>query len=208
MDRKTLFSTPVRSADAMTALRVALVLVVLCGGVYPAVTALIGGALFPGQATGSLIVRDGKVVGSALVGQPFESDRYFYGRPSASDYRAFSMSASNLAPSNPALRARVRARAEAIAAREAVPMTAIPIDLLAASGSGIDPHISPEAAAIQVERVARARRIAPARVRQLVAAHTEPPFLGILGQPRVHVLRLNLALDALGANDAAQDAGR
>jgi K+-transporting ATPase ATPase C chain len=199
MHQKTLFTTPIMDSNigALRALRAALVLVILCGGIYPALTTVIGGALFPKQATGSLIFRDGRAVGSELVGQPFESERYFYGRPSAANYHAFSMAASNLAPSSQKLRARVRARAEAIAAREGIPMTAIPVDLLAASGSGIDPHISPEAAAIQIARVARSRGVAAARIRQLVAAHLEPPVLGILGQPRVHVLRLNLALDRL-----------
>lgn len=209
MNQKTLFHANTDgNFGALPALRAALVLVILCGGIYPALTTVIGGALFPERSMGSLIFRHGRAVGSELVGQPFESDRYFYGRPSASDYHAFSMAASNLAPSNRALRARVRARAEAIAAREGIPMTQIPVDLLAASGSGIDPHISPAAAAIQVERVARSRGIAAARVRQLVAVHTEPPVLGILGQPRVHVLRLNLALDAIETDDVANGSGR
>ncbi|HET8700065.1 MAG TPA: potassium-transporting ATPase subunit KdpC [Nitrococcus sp.] len=198
MNAKALFDAAVTpNADIRTALRAALVLVILCGGIYPALTTVVGGALFPAQATGSLIFRNGEAIGSALVGQPFKSKRYFYGRPSAAGYRASSMAGSNLAPSNPALRARVRARARSIAALEGITLTQIPVDLVAASGSGIDPHISPAAAAIQIDRVARARGIAPARVRQLVAAYTEPPVLGMLGQPRVHVLRLNLALDRL-----------
>lgn len=109
MNQRMLFDTATaRNASALTALRAALVLVILCGGIYPAVTAFIGGTLFPEQATGSLIVRNGKLVGSVLVGQPFESDHYFYGRPSASDYHTLSMTASNLAPSNRQLRARAR----------------------------------------------------------------------------------------------------
>lgn len=190
--------------SSLTALRSTLLLLMLCGGIYPAVTAVIGSALFPHTATGSIIRIDGEAAGSALIGQPFASARYFYGRPSAAGYRPLYAQGSNLAPSNPALRARVRRRAQAIAAREDIPMTAIPVDLLAASGSGLDPHISPAGAAIQVPRVAAARGLDPAVVRELVARHTQPPTFGILGQPRVNVLKLNLALDARTATAPTQ----
>lgn len=192
----------------LPALRSALLLIVLCGGLYPAVTTLLGGALFPHQATGSLIRVDGEVVGSELVGQPFVSDRYFYARPSAAGYRPFAAAGSNLAPSNPELRARVEARAEVISKRENIPMSEIPVDLVAASGSGLDPHISPQAAAIQIPRIAAARSLDEAAVRKLVAAHTEAPTIGILGQPRVNVLLVNLALDAMTNEEATHGTQR
>jgi len=173
----------------------ALLLFALCGAAYPSVTTAIAGVLFPWQATGSLVENEGMTVGSVLVGQPFVSDRYFHGRPSAAGYRPMAVVGSNLAPSNPELRARVRRAADAIARREGVARTAIPVDLLAASGSGIDPDISPAAAAIQVARVARARDLPSAAVEQVVARYTSPPTLGVFGEPRVNVLRLNLALD-------------
>ena len=179
------------------ALRAGLLLVVLCGGVYPAVTTLIAQGLFPGQATGSLIELDGRVVGSRLVGQPFESERYFQGRPSAVGYDPIQVSGSNLAPSNPALRARAQTTSRAIQEREGVSAAAIPVDLIAASGSGIDPHISPAAARLQVDRIARARGLPPAQVAALVEAETRRPWFGDVGRPRVNVLELNLALDGL-----------
>ena len=140
-------------------LRFSALWLVLGGLAYPAVTTALGGALFPAQATGSLIRDGGRVVGSALIGQPFTGDRYFIGRPSAagSGYDPVNASGSNLAVSNPALRERVQAQAQAIAARENIPVTRIPVDLLTASGSGLDPHVSPAGAAVQVARVARAR---------------------------------------------------
>ncbi len=179
------------------ATRAAVVLMALCGGVYPLLAVSIGGVLFPHQSTGSLIERDGKIAGSHLVGQPFTSPRYFHGRPSAVNYDPFSVSGSNLAPSNPQLRARAQADAEAIVNEYGMTKDAIPVDLVAASGSGIDPHISPDAARLQIRRVAAARAIPEANVAALVEARIEPPVLGILGQARVNVLTLNLALDAL-----------
>ncbi|WP_293912576.1 potassium-transporting ATPase subunit KdpC [Deinococcus sp.] len=166
----------------------------LGGLLYPTVTTLIGGALFPAQANGSLIVQNGKVVGSALIGQTFSAERYFIGRPSAagSGYDPRAASGSNLAGSNPALRKRVQADSAAIAGREGVQAPQIPADLVTASGSGLDPHISPQGAAIQVERVAKARNLSAEQVRSAVSAATESG----LGQPRVNVLELNLALDA------------
>jgi potassium-transporting ATPase KdpC subunit len=172
--------------------------IALFGLVYPILTALLGGLIFPGQANSSLIEIKGQVVGSSLVGQNFTSPKYFIGRPSAAGkgYDPTSLSASNYSPSNPALRARAMASSREIAAREEITPDQIPVDLIAASGSGIDPHISPEAAEIQIARVAKARRLEPQRVRELVRANTQPPTLGILGMSRVNVLELNLALDA------------
>ena len=170
---------------------------VLAGVSYPVVTTLISGAVFPVQANGSLITRNGQVVGSALVGQPFSGEQYFIGRPSAAGngYDPTAASGSNLAASNPALRKRVQADSRAIAKREGVTPAQIPADLVTASGSGLDPHISPEGAAIQVARVARTRNLSAAQVRRAVTAATEPA--GLVGQDRVNVLRLNLALDGV-----------
>ncbi|UQN09575.1 potassium-transporting ATPase subunit KdpC [Deinococcus sp. QL22] len=178
-------------------LRFSLFWMVACGLAYPLVTTLTAGTLFPAQANGSLISQNGKVVGSALVGQTFSGDQYFIGRPSAAGagYDPVNASGSNLAPSNPALHGRVAATSAAIAAREGVPASQIPVDLVTASGGGLDPHISPAGAAIQVARVARVRGLPANRVRELIAANTQNSVLG-LGQPGVNVLRLNLALDA------------
>lgn len=179
-------------------LRFAALLMLLTGVVYPTVTTLLGGALFPRQAQGSLIERNGVVVGSDLVGQPFSGAAYFVGRPSAAGagYDPTAASGSNLAPSQPALRERVAADGAAVANREGVTPDRVPADLLAASGSGMDPHVSPAAADLQVPRVARARGLPEARVRALVRANTERGPFG-LGRSGVNVLRLNLALDAL-----------
>ena len=177
-------------------LRFTLVFLIVAGLIYPFVTTLLAGVLFPRQAQGSLIEQGGTVVGSSLVGQQFAGDQYFVGRPSAADYDPTGVSGSNLAASNPALRSRAEATSQEIAAREGVEPATIPVDLVAASGSGIDPHISPEAAALQVARVAQTRGLGEAQVSQLVAEHTERGPLG-LGQPGVNVLELNLALDNL-----------
>lgn len=177
-------------------LRFAVVSVVLCGLVYPVVTGLIGNVLFPHQAEGSLIVQDDVVVGSELVGQPFSGAGYFIGRPSAAGYDPTNVAASQMAVSNPALRERAAATSAAIAAREGVAPTEIPVDLIAASGSGIDPHISLEGALLQVPRVAEVRGLDEAQVRELVERYTEGSPLR-LGMPGVNVLKLNLALDAL-----------
>lgn len=178
-------------------LRFTVVLGVLCGLAYPVFTTLLAGAIFPYQASGSLIEQNGKVLGSELIGQPFSGERYFIGRPSAAGtgYDPRSASGTNWAVSNPALRERVQTDATAIAKREGISLEQIPPDLLAASGSGLDPHISPQAAQIQIARVARVRGLSEDRVRQLVERNTEQ---GILGHPRVNVLKLNLALDGLG----------
>ena len=185
----------------MTHLRPALVsllfLTLLTGAVYPAVITLIAQAVFPLQANGSLIERDGKVIGSRLIGQPFEDPKYFWGRPSATSpfpYNAGASAGSNQGPTNPALIKAVQARVDALRAADPGNTTPVPVDLVTASGSGLDPHISPAAALYQVRRVARARRLDEGKVRQLVEQHTEWRQLGFLGEPRVNVLALNLAL--------------
>lgn len=179
-----------------TWLRFTLVMLVLAGLVYPLVTTLIAGALFPWQAAGSLIERNGVLVGSRLVGQQFAAEGYFIGRPSAADYDPTNVSGSNLAVSNPELRVRATQTSQEIAEREGVEPSQIPVDLIAASGSGIDPHISPEAAALQVPRVAAARGLTAEQVMALIDANTHRGPLN-LGQPGVNVLELNLALDNL-----------
>lgn len=187
--------TITRSASWFAALRASIVFIVICGGLYPLVITSVGGLLFPHQATGSLIKIDGTIVGSELVGQQFKGTQYFHGRPSAVDYDAFSVGGSNLAASNEALRERVASDSGHIADQENVAPTSIPADLLAASGSGIDPHISPESARIQANRIADARQINVDEVNNLIKRYTENPTFGIFGQPRVNVLKINLALD-------------
>ena len=174
-------------------------LTLLTGVVYPLAVTGVAQLAFPSQAHGSLITRDGAIVGSALIGQPFSDARHFWGRPSATapvPYNAAASSGSNQGPLNPALRDAVKARIDAL--RRADPSNAlpIPVDLVTASGSGLDPHISPAAAEYQVARVARACGASVDDVRSLVAAHTAGRQLGFLGEPRVNVLELNLALDA------------
>ncbi len=163
----------------------------------------LGQAFFPDAANGSLIERGGKVIGSALVAQPFTSEGYFQPRPSAAGYNTMSLAGSNRARTNPDLRTRLDETRAAVAQRDGVELSAVPGDLITQSGGGIDPHVSPEGAAIQVERVARARGVEPGVVAKLVAQHTEGRQFGVLGQPRVNVLELNLALDRLAARTAA-----
>lgn len=203
-DAPVFTAAAVAGSGWLPAVRGTLVLMLLCGGLYPLVAVSLGSLLFPHQATGSLIERDGQLVGSALVGQPFAAPGYFHGRPSAAGHDPFALAGSNLAPSNPALRERAQAGSQAIAAAHGVPPERIPVDLVAASGSGIDPHLSPEAAALQLARVAAARGLPEAAVADLLRQHREMPTWGILGQPRVNVLRLNLALDALHPMPAAR----
>ena len=185
--------------DLKPALLMLLVMTVLTGVTYPLVVTGIAQAAFPRQANGSLIQREGKAAGSELIGQPFGAPKHFWTRPSATSpypYNAASSSGSNQGPLNPALADAVAARVKAL--READPgnTAPVPADLVTASASGLDPHISPAAAEYQLGRVARARGIAPDRLRALVAGSTEGRQLGILGEPRVNVLKLNLALDA------------
>lgn len=178
-----------------------LLLTVITGVAYPLLVTGIAQLLFPEQATGTLIVLDGKAVGSSLIGQPFDDPRYFWGRLSATApfaYNAGASSGSNLGPMNPALSKAVQDRVAALHAADPGNPQAIPVDLVTASGSGLDPHISPAAALYQVRRVARARGLDEAAVRQLVERHVEGRQFGLLGEPRVNVLALNLALDALG----------
>ncbi|MCD0503144.1 potassium-transporting ATPase subunit KdpC [Bordetella petrii] len=169
------------------------------GLLYPLAGLGIGQALFPAAANGSLVERDGRVVGSALVAQPFADARYFQPRPSASGYDVMNLAGSNQARSNPEMRQRIEAARDAVARRDQADAEAVPSDSVTQSGGGIDPHISPANAAMQAGRLAAARALARAQVDALVAQFTEGPQFGLLGQPRVNVLRLNLALDRLGA---------
>lgn len=181
------------------ALVILVLLTLLTGVIYPLVITGVGQALFPNKADGSLITRGGKVVGSALIGQPFDDPRYFWGRLSGTTpaYNAAASSGTNYGPLNPLLTEMVQGRIDALRAVDPDNTAPIPVDLVTASGSGLDPHISPAAAYYQVARVARERELDEAVVRDLVDEHTSGRLLGVLGEPRVNVLELNLALDAL-----------
>ena len=190
------------------AILILVLLTLITGLAYPLAMTAIAGVVFPKQAEGSLIERDGKVVGSALIGQEFKDDKYFHGRPSATTtadpadatktvpapYNAANSSGSNLGPTSKALNDRVKEDVDKLKAEN--PSAAVPIDLVTTSGSGLDPDISPEGALFQVPRVAKARNLPEDRVRQLVADNTAGRLAGLLGEPRVNVLELNLALDA------------
>jgi potassium-transporting ATPase KdpC subunit len=183
-------------------------LTLITGLAYPLAMTAIAGVIFPKQAEGSLIERDGKVVGSALIGQEFKDDKYFRGRPSATSapdpadstktvsapYNAANSGGSNLGPTSKALNDRIKGDVDKLKAEN--PSAAVPIDLVTASASGLDPDISPEAALFQVPRVAKARNIPEERIRRMIAERTQESFAGLLGEPRVNVLALNLVLDA------------
>ena len=193
------------------ALLVLVVLTLITGLVYPLAMTGIAGILFPTQAQGSLIEKDGKVVGSALIGQEFKDDKYFHGRPSATvapgpsdstktvpaPYNAANSGGSNLGPTSKALADRLKEDVDKLKAEN--PNAAVPVDLITTSASGLDPDISPEAATFQVPRVAKARNLPEERVRQLVGENTKGRLAGLLGEPRVNVLALNLALDSTAA---------
>jgi potassium-transporting ATPase KdpC subunit len=187
----------------LTVLRPALVslavLSLVTGVAYPLLVTAVAQAVFPAQANGSLIVQGGQEHGSALIGQPFDDPGDFWSRPSATSpaYNAAASGGSNLGPLHPALSDAVKARVEALRAADPGNRAPVPIDLVTTSASGLDPHVSPAAALYQVNRVAARRGLPPARVRALVEAHIERRLLGVLGEPVVNVLQLNLALDAL-----------
>lgn len=182
------------------ALSLFVLLTLITGLAYPLAVTGLAQVLFPDQANGSLVKVKGVVVGSALIGQPFSQPGHFWSRPSATApdaYNAAASSGSNLGPSNPALTEAVAARIAALRAADPGNNAPVPVDLVTASASGLDPHISAAAADYQVSRVARAQGLPAAQVRALVAQHTQGTLLGFLGEPRVNVLKLNLALDAL-----------
>jgi K+-transporting ATPase ATPase C chain len=180
-----------------TSIRFTLLATVLCGLAYPLLVTGIASVLFPHQAAGSLILKDGKVVGSELLAQSFTSDRYFHPRPSAAGngYDATSSGGSNLAQSNTKLVQRIQGDIDKLTAQN--PGKPVPIDLVTTSGSGLDPDITPDAAFYQVSRIAKARRLSEDQVRQLIQQHIAGRQLGLLGEPRVNVLALNLDLDKL-----------
>jgi potassium-transporting ATPase KdpC subunit len=197
------------SKEIRPAIVLVIALTLITGLIYPLAVTGIAGVIFPYQAQGSLVEKDGKVIGSALIGQLFTDDKYFHGRPSATNtmdpndptktidapYNAANSVGSNLGPTNKTLIGRVKGEVENL--KKENPSTQVPIDLVTTSGSGLDPHVSPEAAYFQVPRVAKARGLPEMRVRALVESQIEGRTLGLLGEPRVNVLNLNLALDGL-----------
>jgi K+-transporting ATPase ATPase C chain len=187
----------------ITALKLIVLMTFFLGIIYPIVITGITQAIFPHKANGSLVVTDGKVIGSALIGQKFEGDRYFWPRPSATDYNPLPSGGSNLGPTSADLEKHItQRRSMLLAANGMSEGIFIPQDLLFASASGLDPHISPQAARFQANRVARARgfdRNGENELYKLIDKHIEPRVLQLLGEPRINVLKLNLALDSLGA---------
>ena len=195
--------------ESRPAIILLVLLTLITGLAYPLAMTAIAGVIFPKQAQGSLIERDGKVVGSALIGQVFKDDKYFHGRPSATTapdpadatktvsapYNAANSGGSNLGPTSKALNDRIKEDVDKLKTEN--PSVPVPIDLVTTSGSGLDPEISPEGALFQVPRVAKARGLAEAKVRDLVTQRVEGRFLGLIGEPRVNVMQLNMALDAL-----------
>lgn len=178
------------------ALVVFVAMTILTGVAYPLAMTLVGQTVFSYKANGSLIERDGKIVGSELIGQAFTGSHYFWSRPSAASYNGGASTGSNLGPTNPAQLEAVKQRAADLKAAHSVDAK-VPIDLVTASASGLDPNITPAAADYQIARVAQARNLEEQKVRELVAAHTQGRTFGVLGEPRVNVLQLNMALDAL-----------
>ncbi len=196
--------------QALSAFLCVLVMTALVGVAYPLIVTGLAHLLFPRQAAGSLILRNGRAVGSALIGQPFSEARYFWGRPSATSpfpYNAALSGGSNLGPTNPELAAQVKARIEALREADPAQSAPVPVDLVTASASGLDPDITP-AALYQVPRVARARNLSEARVRGLVDEHVTGRTLGLFGEPTVNVLELNLALDALSEKGSPSTGAR
>ncbi len=180
-------------------LRMLAFMTALTGVVYPLLVTGIAQVAFKDQANGSLVFKDNKVIGSRLIGQPFSDPKYFWSRPSATSpqpYNGSSSSGSNQGPTNPALKEAVEGRVKALRDAGSDPTKPVPVDLATASGSGLDPHISPAAAEYQIPRIAKARNISEAKLRELAQQHTEGRQLGLLGEPTVNVLMLNLALDA------------
>jgi len=180
------------------ALTMLVLMTVITGVIYPLAVTGLAQVLFPSQANGSLVVKDGKPVGSTLIGQSFDDPKYFWGRPSATTPQpnnGASSNGSNLGPTNPALTDAVKQRIDALRAADPGNTAPVPVDLVTASGSGLDPEISPAAAAYQVMRVAKARGMSPSQVQAMVAMATTGRQFGMLGEPRVNVLKLNLALD-------------
>lgn len=195
-------SSPRQGGILRPALAVFTVLSLATGLAYPFLTSGVAAAVFPHQAAGSLIRQGDRLVGSELIGQSFSSPGYFWGRPSATapmPYNAAGSGGSNLGPRNPALAEAIQARIAALKAADPGNPLPVPVDLATASGSGLDPHISPAAAAYQAARVARARGLPREQIDALIQAHTDKPWLGVLGAPAVNVLMLNLALDRRGA---------
>jgi K+-transporting ATPase ATPase C chain len=189
--------------NVMRALRATIVLAVLTGLAYPLVITGIAQLTMPDKADGSLVRVDGQLVGSSSIGQVWEGDEWFHSRPSAIDYDASTSSGSNLGPTSQALADLISERADAILALESpynpgLTVADVPVDLLTASSSGVDPHISPEAAEFQAPRIAEVRGLSLEQVRSLIEEHTESPVLGFMGKERVNVLELNLALEAVG----------